>query len=81
MKSQVSLDKHTTRPDCSAAGYYPCKHQLLWTCGVQELPMTFGTVGVQVKLNALMQLASLQDIILRCQDVEAVLDYVRQNSM
>lgn len=23
--------------------------------------MTFGTVGVQVKLNALMQLASLQD--------------------
>lgn len=43
--------------------------------------MTFGTVGVQVKLNALMQLASLQDIILRCQDVEAVLDYVRQNSM
>lgn len=48
-------------------------------CRVQE-PMTFGAVGVQVKLNALMHLASLQDIILRCQDVEAVLDHVRQTA-
>lgn len=43
---------------------------------VQESPVTSGTIGVQVKLNALMELASPQDVTFPCQDVEAILTHV-----
>lgn len=43
---------------------------------VQESSVTPGTTEVQVKLNALMELASLQGVKLPCQDVKAVLTHV-----
>lgn len=49
-------------------------HQLV------QMSVTSGTGGVQVKLNAPMEFVSLRDIILPCQNVEAVLDHVSQTA-